>query len=260
MNLRIPALLLSLAATGLGVALWREQVARAALAAQNARLSRQIAELRYEAKRAARQAEEFNRRAVELDSQLGSAKSRTTATETRHFQLTSELTETKSRLSEREQREVALLTELAALRRQVAEAVPIVASRGEVAAAPLEAQTTTLADDPAVAQRRIVELEQQLTQLLARALAVPAADPAETSMPPAPYQVVRVGPRDAFVVLDYGDSHGARPGQILGLWRGTSEVARVQISDARSRFSLAQVLPPTLKGQLQTGDLVLLTN
>jgi hypothetical protein len=75
-----------------------------------------------------------------------------------------------------------------------------------------------------------------------------------------PYQVVRVGPRDAFVVLDFGAAHGARPGQILSLWRGTSELARVQISDARPRFSLAQVLSATLKGQLQTGDLVLLTN
>jgi hypothetical protein len=115
-----------------------------------------------------------------------------------------------------------------------------------------------------VYRTRIADLEQQLTQLLTRALAesvaAPTAEPEPAPAPPAPYQVVRVGPRDSFVVLDFGAAHGARAGQILGLWRGTSEVARVQISDARPRFSLAQVLSATLKGQLQTGDLVLLTN
>ena len=250
MNPRLPALLLSLAVAGLGVALWREHAAATALAAQNIRLERQVAELRYDAKQAARQASEFNQRATELDAQLGSAKSRTTATETRHFQLARELTETKSRLTEREQREVALMAELAALRQQVAEVA--------LASSPAPAASDTSA------QRRIVELEQQLTQLLARALVEPAsgptAEPEAAPGPTAPYQVVRVGPRDAFVVLDYGGGDGARPGQILGLWRGTSELARVQISDARPRFSLAQVLPPSLKGQLQTGDLVLLTN
>ena len=43
---------------------------------------------------------------------------------------------------------------------------------------------------------------------------------------------------------------------IIRLRRGTSELAQVQISDVRPRFSLAQVLPDTLKGQLQTGDIV----
>jgi len=68
-----------------------------------------------------------------------------------------------------------------------------------------------------------------------------------------------VRPRNAFAVPDYGAAHGARPGHILSLWRGTSEVARVQISDARLRFSLAEVRFATLKGQLQTGDLIILT-
>ena len=265
MNLRVYVVVITLAAAGLGVALWQERSANARLAAQATRLSRQNADLRYEARQAAEQAEKFGRHAVELDSQLGSAKSRTTATEVKHFQLTREL-------SEREQREVALMAELATLQQKLTEsALPTGESSGEVAAAPSGARATPPASTPVAPpidvsayRTRIADLEQQLTHLLTRALAepvtAPAVAPEPAAAPPEPYQVVRIGPRDSFVVLDFGAIQGALPGQILSLWRGTSEVARVQISDARPRFSLAQVLSATLKGQLQTGDLVLLTN
>lgn len=267
--------MLAVLVVGLGSALFLARRANTGLAAQVTRLSRQNADLRYEAKQAAEMAEKLGRHAVELDSQLGSAKTRTTATEVRQAQLTRELTA-------REQREVALMAELATLTQKLAEtAAPEETSRGEVAAAPVGARApaghslgdgrTPPASAPAAPfidvsadRTRIAELEQQLTQLLTRALAEPvsaaAVEPETAPAPPAPYQVVRVGPRDSFVVVDFGAAHGARPGQILGLWRGTSELARVQISDARPRFSLAQVLSATLKGQLQTGDLVILTN
>ena len=40
--------------------------------------------------------------------------------------------------------------------------------------------------------------------------------------------------------------------------RGTDEVATVLISDVRTNFSVAQVLPDTLRGVLQKGDLAVL--
>jgi len=97
--------------------------------------------------------------------------------------------------------------------------------------------------------------------MLTRALAEPAATPpAAPVTPPAEpgYRVVRVGPQDAFVIVDYGRDQGAEIGDELTLCRGTTVVARVQISDARSRFSVAQVLPTALKRQLQPGDFVLI--
>lgn len=260
MKPRTIILLLSLLAAGLGVALWQARLTHAGLTAQVARLSRQNAGLRYEARQAGRQAEDFSRKAIELDSQLGSAKTRTTATESRHHLLAREL-------SEREQREVALMTELATLRQKLAEAAlppGTSASPAGARTAPPAGRPVEPAPDVSAYRSRITGLEEQLVRLLTRALAEPPAPredervPAPT--PPAPFQVVRVGPRDAFVVIDYGSGQGARPDQILSLWRGTSEVARVQISDARPRFSLAQVLPSTLKGLLQPGDLVVLTN
>lgn len=249
MKPRIVALLLGAAALGLGLAWWQERHTGRELAAQVSRLSRHNADLNYELKQAAKRAAEVTQRAIELDTQLGTAKARTTTTVSRQVQLTRELTETKAILSDQEHREVALMAELATLRQKVAEA-------GAPSTAP--APTPAPAVDLTTYNRRIAELEQQLTQLLARALAESALEPAPAQA--VTHQVVRVGPRDAFVVLDYGREHGARTSDIITVQRGTSAVAQVQISDARPRFSLAQVLPGSLKGPLQSGDLLVLTN
>lgn len=245
-----------------GIGLYHFRHTTADLEAQVTRLSRQNADLRYELKQASKQADDIGQRAVELDSQLGSAKVRTTATEAKNAQLVRQLTE-------REQREVALMAELATLRQQTTDRSPgeeqvvlptliLTASKESSPPAPRSPAPEV---DIAPYRQRIAELEDQLTRLLTRALAEtlpePAAPGAEPT--PVPHQVVRVGPAAAFVVLDYGETHGARPQAIIRLQRGTSELAQVQISDVRPRFSLAQVLPGTLKGQLQTGDLVVFT-
>ena len=242
---------LSLAA---GIGLYQFRKASAGLASQVERLSRQNAELRYELKQAATQAADIGRRAVELDAQLGSAKVRGTATETRNDQLVREL-------SVREQREVALMAELASLRQAPRPAAPPEPAPVVSAAPVAPASPTPPPVDVAPYERRIAELEEQLTRLLTRALAETLEEPAPPAAIPAapPHQVVRVGPADTFVVIDYGAVHGARPQALIRLQRGTSELAQVQISDVRPRFSLARVLPGTLKGQLQTGDLLVFT-
>ncbi|MDP2138515.1 MAG: hypothetical protein Q8J74_11755, partial [Candidatus Didemnitutus sp.] len=128
---------------------------------------------------------------------------------------------------------------------------------------PVSGADSTPPDDLGSFTGRIAALEAQLTDMLTRALAepVPTALPAEP-VPPAPaaHQVVRVGVKEAFVVLDYGSEHGAVIGEIVSLVRGTSALARVQISDVRPRFSIAQVLPQMRNGQLQTGDIVVIPN
>lgn len=257
----VGGLCLVAAAAGIGLVLARRE--NAELTNQVSRLSRQNADLRYELKQASRQAADIGQRAVELDSQLGSAKIRTTATETKNVQLARQLTE-------REQREVALMAELATLRQQAAAPnpseepaiLPTLILTASKEPAPQTPPPPAPAIDIAPYLQRIAELEDQLTRLLTRALAETLPDPAAPTRgepAQAPHQVVRVGPAAAFVVLDYGETHGARPQAIIRLQRGTSELAQVQISDIRPRFSLAQVLPGTLKGQLQTGDLVVFT-
>jgi hypothetical protein len=66
--------------------------------------------------------------------------------------------------------------------------------------------------------------------------------------------VLSVGPGNAFVVLNFGTARGARPGHRLQISQAGRLLATVQISDARSQFSVAQVEPDSLRGVLQKGD------
>lgn len=179
----------------------------------------------------------LTRRNAELRSELKLASQRAAQVSRDAVELDTQLGATKTILSERSRRQAILVAEIDALCQ--ASAQP---------AAP--AQRVDY-------QHRISELESQLTALLTRALAEPAPTPPPVEAPVL--EVVRVAPDDAFVILNGGTEDGLSPGQILSLHRGTSRVARVQISDARARRSVAQVLPGTQKGKLQTGDIVLLT-
>lgn len=260
-------------------------------AARAATLARDLERARAEATQERERAEKLSTKAADLDTQLGHAKTRTTATETKNSQLSRELTATKSSLTERQQREVALLSEIEALRQQMklaetasaaapAPVPPSIATLATSASnastltagaapppnAPVPPSSATVGEPPeadlAAYRERIAALESQLTDMLARALAEPAPAPAPPPPVQAPavpgYRVVRVGPHDAFVIVDYGRDEGAAIGDELTLHRGTSVVARVQISDARAKFSVAQVLPAALKRQLQPGDFVLI--
>jgi len=72
-------------------------------------------------------------------------------------------------------------------------------------------------------------------------------------------QTVRVGPRNAFVVINYGKSHGALPNQRFEIKRGLDVLAMVEISDLTENYSVAQVLPETLSGNLRKGDAAIIT-
>lgn len=121
------------------------------------------------------------------------------------------------------------------------------------------------ADELAAYSRRIAELETQLTQLLTRALAeapapaAPVASAQPVNAPAIRFQVLRVGPRDSFIVVDCGAEQGARLGVTVSVQRDGQELARARVSETRPNFALAQVQPTTLKGQLQPGDLVVFT-
>ncbi|GAB5560863.1 MAG: hypothetical protein SynsKO_25100 [Synoicihabitans sp.] len=67
-------------------------------------------------------------------------------------------------------------------------------------------------------------------------------------------QVIKVGPRNAFVVINFGSSHAAAPNQRMLIKRGTSSLATVEISLVKEHYSIAQVLPETLSGSIRKGD------
>lgn len=106
----------------------------------------------------------------------------------------------------------------------------------------------------------IAELERQLDAARTAAAMPPAAiAPTAVFMSRAGRAtVLTVGPEGAFVVLNFGSARGAQLGQKLTVSQGTSEVATVLISDVRANFSVAQVLPESVRGVLQKGDSALL--
>ncbi|MEJ6603977.1 MAG: hypothetical protein ACKVI3_07560 [Verrucomicrobiia bacterium] len=67
-------------------------------------------------------------------------------------------------------------------------------------------------------------------------------------------QVAKVGPRNAFVVINFGETHGAVPNQRFTVKRGSAVLATVEISLTKEHYSIAQVLPETLSGNIRKGD------
>ena len=106
----------------------------------------------------------------------------------------------------------------------------------------------------------ITELERQLAAAGTGAVAPrgPAASTAVFTNRAGRATVLTVGAGNAFVVLNFGSVRGARLGQKLAVNQGTTEVATVLINDVRPNFSIAHVLPESLRGVLQKGDSALL--
>lgn len=228
-------------------------------------VARQNAELRFELKQTRERADELTGRLAEADAQLGSAKSRATATETRSTQLNRELSTARAALTEREQREVALLAQLEELRQR---------SSGSVAGPPPEPAPsptpvpvspqlpTAPATDVSAYQRRIAALEAQLIEVLTRSLAELPPAPSSTEPYAAPAeaapQIVQLGEHQAFVVINRGRDHGLRPGDVCAFTRDGTELALGRLSEVRPRFAIVHLLPGSLKGQLQAGDIAVL--
>jgi hypothetical protein len=126
----------------------------------------------------------------------------------------------------------------------------------------LAASRASNASPDAVAGYRntIAELEKQLATARngAAVTATAGASTAVFASRAGRATVLTVGPESAFVVLNFGEARGAQLGQKLTVSQGTLEVATVLISDVRANFSVAQVLPDTLRGVLQKGDLAVL--
>jgi septal ring factor EnvC (AmiA/AmiB activator) len=186
-----------------------------------------------------------------LSTELASTRSRLKTSESRGSQLERELTAATSDLSAAKQvvgiyelTARALADEVAALRQDLAESRASNASPEAVAAY----------------RSTIAELERQLASARNGAVApsAPAASTAVFTSRAGRATVLTVGPENAFVVLNFGSARGAQLGQKLTVSQGTDEVATVLISDVRANFSVAQVLPDSLRGVLQKGDLAVL--
>lgn len=190
-------------------------------------------------------------RAAQLDAELNStrasldtARAQLAVSETRNRDLDRDLGQTRAVLTFYESTAASLSSEVAALQRDLA------------------ASRASNASPEAVAgyKSAIAELERQLatTRNGAAAPATAGASTAVFASRAGRATVLTVGPGNAFVVLNFGEARGAKLGHKLTVNQGTNVVATVQISDLRENFSVAQVLPETLRGVLQKGDSALL--
>ncbi len=126
--------------------------------------------------------------------------------------------------------------------------------RHELAGHKLTASTLTLAEVDEL-HATIATLEDRL----AAQETVSREGPAGSAEFPAPapgsrYEVLSVGPGDAFVILGYGRQQGARPAQQLHIARDGEPLATVQIIEVRDPFAIAHVRPETLRRGLRKGD------
>jgi hypothetical protein len=186
-----------------------------------------------------------------VSTELTSARKQLTISTARADKLDRELTAARSDLSAA--KEVVAVYELTA--RALADEVG--ALRQDLA----ESRASNASPEAVAAYKSaIAELERQLA--IARNGAVaPAAAGASTAVfasRAGRATILTVGPENAFVVLNFGSARGAQLGQRLAVSQGADEVATVLISDVRTNFSVAQVVPDTLRGVLQKGDLAVL--
>lgn len=183
-------------------------------------------------------------RAATLDGELTTTKAKLTAAESRAAQLDRDLGQAKDVLTFYEATVRALNEDVAALGKDLADSRASNASPEAVAGY----------------KAAIIELERQLATARngAAAPATAGASTAVFASRAGRATVLTVGPDSAFVVLNFGAARGAQLGHRLTVSQGTNVVATVQISDLRENFSVAQVLPETLRGVLQKGDSALL--
>ncbi|MBL9202097.1 MAG: hypothetical protein JNL39_16415 [Opitutaceae bacterium] len=251
---RLPLVLCVLALLGSGVSavlFFRignsKQILEQRLADSTARAGKLDADLAAANERAG----SLTARTAQLDAELAAARGRLdtartelAAAETRSAQLGRDLGQTRAVLAFYESTAAALSGEVAALQKDLAESRASNASPEAVAAY----------------KGAIAELERQLATARngAAAPATAGASTAVFASRAGRATVLTVGPEGAFVVLNFGAARGAQLGHRLTISQGPNVVATVQISDLRENFSVAQVLPETLRGVLQKGDSALL--
>lgn len=173
--------------------------------------------------------------------EVSELKARNTTLEARNSQLARELTRQRDELTAREQSDQGLQQELITLRKQLAD------SRAALASA-IGGATP---EQVAAYEARIKDLETEL----ASARRQTAAGASFAGVPAGlSGEVIEVGPKAAFVVLNIGSKHGAVATLEMSLRRGNAQLARIRLTDVRENYSVAHVVPETGTGNIRPGD------
>jgi septal ring factor EnvC (AmiA/AmiB activator) len=239
---------LAVIAAGVSTALFfmvREK--RGALQAELTELRRKVAQMEQRSADLKAERDTAVSRAAAVEAGIAETKARNTTLEARNAQLARENTQMREQLTTRESADKTASDQIADLRRQLVEAQA--KSAITVGGVPPE--------QIASYEARITDLEAQIATLR-RISGNPAGTASAEDLARVPADlsgnVIEVGPRSAFVVLDIGSRDGAAPSLEMVVRRGLTVVARVRLTDVRESYSIAHVLPRTGTGTVRSGD------
>ncbi|MBE2214121.1 MAG: hypothetical protein IAE82_09645 [Opitutaceae bacterium] len=216
---------------------------KAGLLANNKAMQVQLTSSQQRASDNATERDQLAAEVTRLQAEIAELKARNTTLEARNNQLGREVTRQRDELAARDQSTQGAQQELANLRKQLAE------SRAALATSIGGASP----EQVAAYEERIRDLEDQL---IAMRRTQPAPETTAFAGVPAGLsgEVIEVGPKSAFVVLNLGAKHGAVPALEMILRRGSTVLARIRLTDVRENYSVATVLPETGTGNLRPGD------
>lgn len=103
--------------------------------------------------------------------------------------------------------------------------------------------------------QQVALLEGRLAKAGTSPTGEPLPDPEEVAPADLIGAVVQVGPGSSFVVLNIGIEEGAIEGLSMYLRRRERTVGQVQLTDVRSGYSIAHVLPESPTGAIIVGDI-----
>lgn len=103
--------------------------------------------------------------------------------------------------------------------------------------------------------QQVALLEGRLAKAGTSPTGEPLPDPEEVAPADLIGAVVQVGPGSSFVVLNIGIEEGAVEGLSMYLRRRERTVGQVQLTDVRSGYSIAHVLPESPTGAIIVGDI-----
>ncbi len=185
-----------------------------------------------------------------IEEETSESKGMNVSLEARNRQLAREIAEVRT-LNQANDRTIARLnSEAARIKRELIE----IKTGAPLSENEFQDLITRYEDTIEALHLRVTQLEGDLA---AHALApggTPLVDPEEVAPAELIGAVVQVGPGSSFVVLNIGIDEGAVKGLSMYLRRRQRTVARVLLTDVRSGYSIAHVLPDSATGVIIVGD------
>lgn len=181
-------------------------------------------------------------------------KSRLTATEAKVIQVSRDLDTTKRSLAAKETSERELQAKYTEIQRELVQAR-------------LASQVGT-PEEIEKFKQTIAALEARLAGSASTDGSAPAAGATDSAAAAAPApsartaaaDVLRIGTKNAFVVLGLTAADGIKIGDKFAISRDGAVIASSVISEIKDTYAIAQVVPSSIKSTLQSGDTAALVN